>query len=483
MSKRTRCAIYTRKSSDEGLSQSFNSLHAQREAGEAYVRSQASEGWRCLPGRYDDGAYSGAHMDRPALRMLLADVADGLVDVVVVYKVDRLTRSLSDFARIIELLEQRNVAFVSVTQPFNTTSSMGRLTLNVLLSFAQFEREVTGERIRDKIRASKAKGMWMGGMPPLGYDPGGQSRTLVVNADEARTVRSLFNTYLELQNLAALQTWSRDEGLHSKRWLTKEGRKMGGFPFNRSGLLHLLQNRAYLGETVHKGEVFPGLHKAIVDRATFDAVQAIIADPSRYRRRLSASSSYGMLSGLLFDTNLEPMPLQLTSARGKRYRHYGVLHTPAAQANDGESVIRRVRADDIEALAVEWTQRLTDADEASVDRAAVRKLIQRIEIHASTVRLVLRAEALPTSPAGRFALLRTRLDPSQQLVRDPADSRVLIIDLPIRFVTRGGRAWIRPPTLGAEEKTAGRSGKLVERLRKAHRLLRAHRIDPEAIAP
>ena len=243
-SPRVRCAIYTRKSSEEGLDQSFNSLHAQREACEAYVLSQAGEGWTALPAHYDDGGFSGGNIDRPALKRLLADVAAGKIDTVVVYKIDRLTRSLADFAKIVEIFDAAGVSFVSVTQAFNTTTSMGRLTLNVLLSFAQFEREVTGERIRDKIAASKAQGMWMGGLPPLGYDAPTDplTRALVVNEAEAETVRLIYRRYLEFGSAHEVVRWLAGEGIRPKVWITKRGRTLGGAAFSRGALFHLLKN-------------------------------------------------------------------------------------------------------------------------------------------------------------------------------------------------------------------------------------------------
>ena len=250
---KVRCAIYTRKSSDEGLEQGFNSLDAQREAGEAYVLSQASEGWRALPTLYDDGGFSGGTIERPALQRLLADVDAGLVDVIVVYKIDRLTRSLTDFARIVERFDANSVSFVSVTQAFNTTSSMGRLTLNVLLSFAQFEREVTGDRIRDKIAASKAKGLWMGGTVPLGYDlPDPGNRVLRVNEGEAQTVRHIFARYLELGSVNALARALDVGGIVSKARVTAKDRAIGGLPFSRGALFHLLRSQTYRGRIVHR---------------------------------------------------------------------------------------------------------------------------------------------------------------------------------------------------------------------------------------
>ncbi len=252
---RVRCAVYTRKSSEEGLEQEFNSLDAQREACEAYITSQKHEGWTALATLYDDGAYSGGTMDRPALQRLLDDVRAGKIDVVVVYKVDRLTRSLADFAKIVEVFDAQGVSFVSVTQAFNTTSSMGRLTLNVLLSFAQFEREVTGERIRDKIAASKKKGMWMGGQPSLGYDV--KDRKLVVNEAEAATVRSIFRRYLELGTVRALRDDLAVAGVVSKRRTAADGSPYGGQKFSRGALYLMLKNRIYRGEIVHKGKASP----------------------------------------------------------------------------------------------------------------------------------------------------------------------------------------------------------------------------------
>jgi len=259
---RVRCAIYTRKSSEEGLEQEFNSLDAQREACEAYIRSQRHEGWSVLPQPYDDPGFSGGSMERPALKRLLADIAAKRIDVVVVYKVDRLTRSLADFAKIVEVFDANAVSFVSITQAFNTTTSMGRLTLNVLLSFAQFEREVTGERIRDKIAASKKKGLWMGGQPALGYNV--KDRKLIMNEAEAETVRMIFHRYLELGSVRELKASLDAEGVVSKRRTAADGSDYGGHAFSRGALYQMLQNRVYRGEIVHKGASYPGEHPAIV---------------------------------------------------------------------------------------------------------------------------------------------------------------------------------------------------------------------------
>ena len=318
-----RCAIYTRKSSEEGLEQDFNSLHAQREACEAYIASQKHEGWVALPTCYDDGGLSGGTMERPALQRLLQDIENGEIDVIVVYKVDRLTRALSDFAKIVEVFDRQEVSFVSVTQQFNTTTSMGRLTLNVLLSFAQFEREVTGERIRDKIAASKKKGMWMGGNPPLGYDVA--DRKLVVNEEEAETVLHIFRLYCRIKSVRELRHRLEVEGIHSKRRIMRDGSVTGGKPINRGALYHLLQNRIYLGEIVHKDKSFPGKHDAIVERDLWDEVQAILAGNITGKRQGTAGQP-SLLTGLLIDEQGERLSPSHAVKQGRRYRYYVSRH-------------------------------------------------------------------------------------------------------------------------------------------------------------
>ena len=282
--QKVRCAIYTRKSSEEGLEQEFNSLDAQREACEAYIKSQKHEGWIIIPTLYDDPAYSGGNMDRPALKRLLADIEAGLIDTVVVYKVDRLTRALADFAKIVEAFDAQGVSFVSVTQAFNTTTSMGRLTLNVLLSFAQFEREVTGERIRDKIAASKKKGMWMGGLPPLGFDI--QDRKLIVNEAEAETVRHIFRRYCALGSVRELQRELEVGKIVSKARTSSSGAPYGGKPFSRGALYQLLQNKICIGLTTHRGEAYAGEHAAIVDQELWDATQNLLTKNRVSRRAI-----------------------------------------------------------------------------------------------------------------------------------------------------------------------------------------------------
>ena len=304
----------------KGLEQDFNSLDAQREACEAFVVSQKREGWLLSPEMYDDGGFSGGTLERPAFQRLLSDISAGKVDVVVVYKVDRLTRSLSDFAKIVEIFDKNAVSFVSVTQQFNTTSSMGRLTLNILLSFAQFEREVTGERIRDKIAASKKKGMWMGGMPPLGYDV--QDRKLIVNAEEAETVRHIFRRYLELKSVRLLKADLDAHGIVSKARKASDGHAYGSKPLARGALYLMLQNRIYRGETVHKDKSYPGEHDAIVDERLWNEVQVILRTNRIERADGSTDNRPSMLAGLLFDAQGERMSPSHASKRGTRYRYY-----------------------------------------------------------------------------------------------------------------------------------------------------------------
>jgi DNA invertase Pin-like site-specific DNA recombinase len=325
-----RCAIYTRKSTEEGLEQDFNSLHAQREACEAYVKSQASEGWFPNAAEYDDGGYSGGSTNRPGLQRLLTDIRRGEVDVVVVYKVDRLTRSLSDFAKIVDQFDRQKVSFVSVTQAFNTTTSMGRLTLNMLLSFSQFEREITAERIRDKIAASKAKGLWMGGRPPLGYD--GVGRKLVINPEEADLVRHIFERYLELGSVLMLTTDLKARDIRSKRWTNKQDELVGGAFFSRGALYHLLANPVYRGAIRHHDLLYENSHPAIVDEVMWSAVRAKLDAnvpnlPST--PRLAAAS---LLRGILFDDEGHAMRTVHCTRRGQRYRYYV---STAALHNEG----------------------------------------------------------------------------------------------------------------------------------------------------
>jgi DNA invertase Pin-like site-specific DNA recombinase len=315
-----RCAIYTRKSSEEGLEQSFNSLDAQREACQAYILSQRQEGWRAINADYDDGGYSGGSMERPGLKRLMADIEARKVDTVVVYKVDRLTRSLADFAKMVEAFDARGVSFVSVTQQFNTTSSMGRLTLNVLLSFAQFEREVTGERIRDKIAASKRKGMWMGGMVPLGYNL--KDRHLILNEREAEHVREIFRLYLEFGCVKKLKVHLDQRGVKSKIRVSRSGKSSGGTAYSRGALYKILQNRIYLGEIPHKGQSYPGQHALIVDRELWERVRILMSENVRSRRHGTNASAPSLLRGLLYDGDGNRFTPSHAVKRGKRYRYY-----------------------------------------------------------------------------------------------------------------------------------------------------------------
>jgi len=315
-----KCAIYTRKSSEEGLEQSFNSLDAQREACEAFIISQRQEGWRALTTRFDDGGYSGATMERPGLNRLLDDVRKGAIDVIIVYKVDRLTRSLADFAKIVEILDSKRVAFVSVTQQFNTTSSMGRLTLNVLLSFAQFEREVTGERIRDKIAASKRKGMWMGGRVPLGYDL--RQRKLCINIQESKLIRRIFDVYLELGCVSKLKQQLDRDGIKTKLRLAGSGRRSGATSYSRGALYHILKNRIYLGEIPHRDVSYPGQHEPIVSRELWNKVQERLTNENKGRKNVFAAKSPSLLQGLLYDVHGARFTPSHTLKNGRRYRYY-----------------------------------------------------------------------------------------------------------------------------------------------------------------
>ncbi|MFT6580290.1 MAG: DNA invertase Pin-like site-specific DNA recombinase [Alphaproteobacteria bacterium] len=320
MKRKLRCATYTRKSTEDGLEQEFNSLDAQRESCNAYILSQAGEGWAALSRRYDDGGFSGGSMNRPGLKALLADIESGMIDVVVVYKVDRLTRALSDFARLVDIFDANDVSFVSVTQAFNTTTSMGRLTLNVLLSFAQFEREVTAERIRDKIAASKKKGMWMGGLTPLGYDS--RDKKLIVNESEAKTVRRLFSLYLEHKNARLVKEEADNLGLRTKARRPNNGRSSGALSFTRGHLYKLLANPLYAGMIAHKGQRYDGQHTAIIDRLIWDRVQALLADSSVKRGSSKNTKSRHAFTGRIFDETGDILRSHHASKQGRRYHYY-----------------------------------------------------------------------------------------------------------------------------------------------------------------
>lgn len=381
--KKVRCAIYTRKSSEEGLEQDFNSLHAQREACAAYVLSQASEGWSAMQGEYDDGGLSGGTLERPALQRLLADVAAGRIDIVVVYKVDRLTRSLLDFARLVEAFDKAGVSFVSVTQSFNTTTSMGRLTLNMLLSFAQFEREVTAERIRDKIAASKARGMWMGGNPPLGYRPDG--RTLAIVDDHAELVRQIFMRYLDLGNVRLVASDLVERGIAAPQRAALTGRTTGGGPFSRGQIYKLLSNPIYVGEIHHRGQIHAGKHQAIIDRATWDGVQQLLADNLQGERTGARVQSPSLLAGRIVDPDGEPLVAVHASKHGAgtsegekvRYRYYvsrALHHEPDAAPSGG----MRIPALELEAAVIQAVAEALDDPLTLLTRAGLPLQSERL---------------------------------------------------------------------------------------------------------
>jgi site-specific DNA recombinase len=374
--KAVRCAIYTRVSTDQGLEQDFNSLDAQYDASQAYIRSQAHAGWTMLRAKYDDGGFSGSNIERPALRRLLEDIRAGKIDVIVVYKVDRLTRSLADFAKLVELFDKHNVSFVSVTQQFNTTTSMGRLTLNVLLSFAQFEREVTSERIRDKIAASKRKGLWVGGRAPLGYDT--KDRKITVNEVEAERVRTIFRSYLKLGSLNMLMRDLRERGMVTKTRTLKTGETVGGIPFTRGPLAHLLRNRFYVGEVSFKGEVLAGAQPVIVDRELFEAVQAKLND-QRDNHTTTRLKSEALLIGRVFDDQGNRMSPSHARKGGIKYRYYlssALLHGRAERAG----TIRRVPAAEIEALVARSVREHLNPSTPIDDRNLISTHVARVEV-------------------------------------------------------------------------------------------------------
>lgn len=467
MSAKVRCAIYTRKSTEEGLDQQFNSLDAQREACEAYVQSQAGEGWRALAERYDDGGFSGGNLDRPEMQKLLRDVDVGKVDVIVVYKVDRLTRSLMDFSKIVERLDARGVSFVSVTQAFNTTTSMGRLTLNVLLSFAQFEREVTGERIRDKIAASKAKGMWMGGNVPLGYDL--LDRDLIINPAEAEQVRFIFRRFLELGSGVRLIHELREKGITSKRWVARSGRNMGGVPFRCGVLYYLLQNRLYLGEVVHRGIHHQGRHEPILPIELFEAVQEKLASARGERRERSTRTSACHLAGLVYDAAGQTLRTSFSHGRGgKLYRYYVLGSLDPARPDTAVRPLR-VPAGPLERTALRAVQRLSDEQLCWTE--ALRR-ISRIELHKRSIHIVLSGVELlePHEPVTLAAeRLRARAEGSR-IVADEQGNLRLILDRSPSF--RGGAS------ARSVETSSGGSGEQLTVLKRAHELLASHRLSP-----
>ncbi|MGA3304195.1 MAG: recombinase family protein [Methylovirgula sp.] len=427
--KQQRCAIYTRKSTEHNLDLAFNSLDAQREACEAYIKSQAHEGWRLIPDRFDDGGLSGASLDRPALQKLLEEVRARKIDVIVVYKVDRLTRSLADFAKLVELFDRNEVSFVSVTQSFNTTSSMGRLTLNVLLSFAQFEREVIGERVRDKIAASKRKGIWVGGPVPLGYRS--VNKKIQIDPEEAELVRKIFADYLRLDSIGELAASLEQEGIKPKSRQVSSSGAPTEKRFVLGPLAYILKNRIYVGEVAYRGEIHKGEHEAILDRDLFEAVQRKLAEGA-VQRREGRSKSKSILSGLLFDDRGNPMSPSHTNKKGIRYRYYvsqAVLQNRKAAAGS----VTRVSAPDIEAIvsdALRGPAANTETHTAiqiaeGFDRDSIPKYVARVIVRRDEIEIEWRASGseVSTSHSQRIPF-DARLPLRKGLVHSPTEARM-----------------------------------------------------------
>jgi site-specific DNA recombinase len=451
-----RCAIYTRKSSEEGLEQNFNSLHAQRQACEAFIRSQAGEGWRLVKAAYDDGGFSGATMDRPALKTLLAHVKEKRIDVVVVYKVDRLTRSLVDFAKMVEIFDAHGVSFVAVTQQFNTTTSMGRLTLNVLLSFAQFEREVTGERIRDKIAASKQKGMWMGGTVPLGYDV--RDHRLVVNQKEAATVRLIFQLYIELRSVRQVRDELDHRSIVSKQRVSKTGARSGGVRFGRGALYQMLANPIYVGEIRHKRLSHPGQHEPIIERSLWHRVQEMLKQRAARQGGGTSRRTPSLLMGKLFDENGEPLYACAAKKADRTYRYFvsrklvrgadktrddgwrvsaeeiehAVVVAARQMLSDRGALASTLKACGLGAAELKQALEVIDRKVKSVDEIgsmdAAGSIIDRVELRRDGMQITLNLRALlPTDPIsdGGASLRMTRVV-HMQMKRRGVETRLVI---------------------------------------------------------
>ena len=476
--KTVRCAIYTRKSSEEGLEQDFNSLDAQRESCAAYILSQASEGWTLIPDRYDDGGISGGTLARPALQRLLADVVAGRIDIIVVYKVDRLTRSLLDFSRLVAAFEAADTSFVSVTQSFNTTTSMGRLTLNMLLSFAQFEREVTAERIHDKIAASKARGMWMGGTPPLGYAPDG--RSLLIIEAHAAIVRDVYARYLVLGNVRLVAQALERDGVRAPRRMTLTGKAFGDVVFSRGQLHAMLKCPTYVGEIHHQGKVHTALHAPVIDRATWDAVQAKLADNTQGRQRSRTSADASLLAGRVVDAAGEPLVATHATKGNARYRYYvsrtlqtgaaaGGLRIPAAELE--AAVTQRTAqffADGLSLATSPWlavpaaaiasvAARASDIATGPTGslRATARDLIREVRLHEQRIEIVLDTAAIATllgtsltadAPATILTVLDARLTRSGRVMRLVQDNGAALTRSAnaslVRLVLKARRWWL-----------------------------------------
>ena len=481
-----RCAIYTRKSSEEGLEQGFNSLDAQREACEAFIKSQQHEGWKLVPAFYDDGGYSGGNLERPALKQLLNDIDQKKINVVVVYKVDRLTRSLADFAKIVEQFDAKGISFVSVTQQFNTTSSMGRLTLNVLLSFAQFEREVTGERIRDKIAASKAKGMWMGGTPPMGYKPGGEAnkRTLIIDQAEASVVLHIFERYLALKTVQAVKHELERQGITTCVRHSTTGRQYGARPFSRGHLYNILNNPIYLGKIVHFDKVYEGQHPPIIEVAMWEATQAQLLSNRQSEIKRCSTPSSSVLTGLVFDRNGHRLIPSHSQKQSKRYRYY-VSEPLITQNRQSAPQGMRIPAQELENLVIEELKRWLQNEAAILDTLnpdahqtqslsqsiqshlmqlkqeglaryeCIRKLIKQVSIHPDCIQMSVMPEWLLGPVCDQP--LEVQLTSLAKIERCGTSMRVLIgtqlvnqaPDHKLINTIKRGKAWADRLTLGS----------------------------------
>lgn len=507
--KTLRCAIYTRKSSEEGLEQDFNSLQAQREACEAFVASQKHEGWKALSKPYDDGGYSGGSMERPALKQLLDDIKARRVDIVIVYKVDRLTRALADFAKIVEIFDSQGVSFVSVTQQFNTTTSMGRLTLNVLLSFAQFEREVTGERIRDKFAASKKKGMWMGGFVPLGYRA--KARTLVIHDGEAEIIRTIYALYCETGSVFKVEKeLEKRKIIRPRAAAMTTGRSYGGRPFYRSEIYRLLANPIYVGEIHHRGQHYRGQHPAIIDRATWTDVRKRLAENAPTRRTRRTAKSSHLLTGMIYDEQGNRFTPTHVVKSGKRYRYY--LQQPAKNLKDESSRSKRspwrIAAIEVERIVVEqlancfedhhWllkycvsaTADITNQRTAfekgeglavqirSSDSAAVRELLSTILIRVTLTETAARLDidrAYLTTAFERFSnsKAKVRADDGEEAVGRRRDTKSpssrLVVAFPIERRLRGGETKLLISAPGTDPSKTGPDKTLTRLIAQAYK--------------
>jgi DNA invertase Pin-like site-specific DNA recombinase len=401
LKRRMRCAVYTRKSSEEGLDQEYNSIDAQRDAGHAYIASQRAEGWIAVADDYDDPAFSGGNMERPALKRLMSDIEAGKIDVIVIYKIDRLTRSLADFSKMVEVFERQGVSFVSVTQQFNTTTSMGRLMLNVLLSFAQFEREVTGERIRDKIAASKRKGMWMGGIPPIGYDVA--NRRLIPNEAEAKTIAHIFQRFVELGSTTKLVKELRLDGVTSKAWTTQDGKVREGKPIDKGLIYKVLNNRTYLGELRHKELWYQAEHPPIITKSIWDDAHAILSTNGRVRATTTRAKTQYLLKGIVFGSDGRAMsPFQTAKQNGRRYRYY--VPQRDIKEHAGASGLPRMPAAELESAVLEQLRgHLRSPD-------VVRDVLPQAQKYAPTL-----DEAIVTVAMKRLDDVWDQLFPAEQM--------------------------------------------------------------------